>query len=335
MHMPEGDPHRSTMPWFRVTRDPEHSVIHSRSGRKKKRVKFKDVQQTQSIPNPTQENFPQRCITQLLDGVSHIYYTGKELTNWDSMHVHDIFTTVIKVSKEISTIPPVKDAVVNIFGQFMDIRMDNSDNRLIQALTKHWWTTTYTFLFLCAKIGVTPLDFTMLTSLSINRYLTQVPYENAWSVLFNAIQFLPNIDSNHIKSGNVSISHLRTYLTITTDREDDIIISRAFIFFMMGHLWFQTANDTSPLGYLAAVADLDEAAQYDWGYAILASMYHSLDTTVTTESTITGFAQLLMYWFYEYCGVGQPIVKEDVKFLAYPHLRSWERGNKRKKKPGY
>ncbi|KAF6163689.1 hypothetical protein GIB67_036149 [Kingdonia uniflora] len=36
------------------------------------------------------------------------------------------------------------------------------------------------------------------------------------------------------------------------------------------------------------------------------------------------------YWFYEYCGVGHPIVKEDAKFLAYPHLRAWERGNMRK-----
>ncbi|KAF6164035.1 hypothetical protein GIB67_028739 [Kingdonia uniflora] len=75
-----------------------------------------------------------RCITQLPDGVSHIYYTGKELTNRDSMRVHDTFTTVIKVWKEISTIPSVRDAVVNIFGQFMDIRLGNSDNRLIQSM---------------------------------------------------------------------------------------------------------------------------------------------------------------------------------------------------------
>ncbi|KAF6162826.1 hypothetical protein GIB67_029095, partial [Kingdonia uniflora] len=114
----------------------------------------------------------------------------------------------------------------------------------------------------------------------------------------------------HIKSGNVSIAHLRTYLTVAADREDDITIARAFILFMMGHLWFQTANDTVPLGYLAAVADLDSAAQYEWGYAILASLY--------------------MYWFYEYCGAGHPIVKEDIKFSAYPSLRAWERGNMRK-----
>ncbi|KAF6167723.1 hypothetical protein GIB67_017218 [Kingdonia uniflora] len=158
----------------------------------------------------------------------------------------------------------------------------------------------------------------MLTSFSIGQYPTQVSYDSAWSVLSNTRQFLLNIDSSHIKSGNVSILHLRTYLTVADDREHHITIARAFILFMMGHLWFQTANDTVLLGYLAAAADLDSAAQYDWGSAILASLYHGLDTAVTTGGAITGFVQLLMYWFYDYCRDGHPIVKEDAKFSAYP-----------------
>ncbi|KAF6175504.1 hypothetical protein GIB67_021994 [Kingdonia uniflora] len=267
MHMPEGEPHPSTLPGFRGTRDPERSVTRSRSGRKKKRVKYEDVQ-PQNIPDPTEDNFPRRCITQLLDGVSHIYYTGKELTNRDSMRVYGTFTTVFKVWKYIAIIPAVRDAVV--------------------------------------------------------------PYDDTWSILSNERQLLPNIDSSHIKSGNVNIAHLRTYLTVAADRKDDITISRAFIFFMMGHLWLQTANDTVPLRYLAVVNDLDSAAQYDWGYAILASLYHGLDTAVTTGGAITEFVQLLPYWFYEYCGVGHPIVKEEVKYPAYPCLRAWERGNRRK-----
>ncbi|KAF6148537.1 hypothetical protein GIB67_042496 [Kingdonia uniflora] len=95
----------------------------------------------------------------------------------------------------------------------------------------------------------------MLTSLSIGRYPTQVPYDDTWSILSNARQFLPNIDFSHIKSRNVSIAHLRTYLTVAANKEDDITIARAFILFMMGYLWIQTANDTVPLGYLAAVVD--------------------------------------------------------------------------------
>ncbi|KAF6148421.1 hypothetical protein GIB67_038776 [Kingdonia uniflora] len=158
----------------------------------------------------------------------------------------------------------------------------------------------------------------------------KVPYDDAWSVLSNAGQLLPNIDFSHIKSGNVNILHLRMYLTIVVDREDDITIAHVFILFMMGYLWFQTANDTVPLKYLAAVADLDEVAQEDWGSAILASLYHGLDTAVTTGGAITEFSQLLEYWFYEYCGVGHQIVKEEVKFSAYPRLRAWEMGNKKK-----
>ncbi|KAF6162761.1 hypothetical protein GIB67_029030 [Kingdonia uniflora] len=61
----------------------------------------------------------------------------------------------------------------------------------------------------------------------------------------------------------------------------------------MGHLWFQTANDTVPLEYHTIVADLDEAAQYDWGSAILASLYHGFDNVVTTGGAITIFSQLL------------------------------------------
>ncbi|KAF6166911.1 hypothetical protein GIB67_020140 [Kingdonia uniflora] len=218
------------------------------------------------------------------------------------MRVHSTFTTVIKVWKEISTIPLVRDAVVNIFGQFMDIHLGNFDNRLIQALTEHWWPTTHTFLFPCTEIEVTHLDFQMLTSLSIGRYLTQVPYDNAWSVLSKAKQMLPNIDFSHIKSGNVSISHLRTYLTIAAVRKDNITIACAFILFMMGHLWF----------------------------AILASLNHGLDTAVMTGGAITGFAQLLTYWFYEYYGVGHLMFKEDVKYLAYLYLRACDRGNRKK-----
>ncbi|KAF6135001.1 hypothetical protein GIB67_014050 [Kingdonia uniflora] len=59
-------------------------------------------------------------------------------------------------------------------------------------------------------------------------------------------------------------------------------------------------------------------------------MYHGLDTAVTTEGAITGFVQLLPYCFYEYCGVGHPIVKEEIMYLAYLRLRALERGNKRK-----
>ncbi|KAF6172979.1 hypothetical protein GIB67_006355 [Kingdonia uniflora] len=176
MQMSEGGPHPSTLLGFRGTKDLERSVTRSRFGRKKKRVEFEDVQ-PQNIQNPTEDNFPRMCITQLPDGVSQIYYTGKELTNRDSMRVHDTFTTVFKVWKYIATLPAVS-------------------------------------------------------------------YDGTWSVLSNARQLLPNIDSSHIKSGNVSIAHLRTYLTVEANREDDITIARVFILFVTGHLRYHIDHRT-------------------------------------------------------------------------------------------
>ncbi|KAF6138058.1 hypothetical protein GIB67_042963 [Kingdonia uniflora] len=148
-------------------------------------------------------------------------------------------------------------------------------------------------MFPCVEIRITPIDFHMLTSLAIGRYPTQVSYDDSWSILSTTRQLLPRIESSNTKSENVSISYLRTYLIVTDDQEDDITIVHAFILFMIGHLWFQTANDTVPLGYLTAVTDLDEAANYNWGSAILASLYHGLDTAVTTGGASTGFPQLL------------------------------------------
>ncbi|KAF6146576.1 hypothetical protein GIB67_008862 [Kingdonia uniflora] len=142
------------------------------------------------------------------------------------------------------------------------------------------------------EIGITPLDFTMLTSLPIDKYPTQLP-----------------------------IAHLRTYLIVIDDRSNDSMVAHAFILFMMEYLWFQTANDTVPLGYLGAVADSDETPLYEWGSTILASLYHGLDTAVTTGGAITGFLLLLEYWFYEYYGVSHPIVNNALKMTSYPCLK--------------
>ncbi|KAF6170909.1 hypothetical protein GIB67_014726 [Kingdonia uniflora] len=241
------------------------------------------------------------------------------------MRPYDTFTAFIKVWNEIYKILTRRDPVVKIFGRFMDIKLGNSDNQLIQALTERWLPTTHTFIFPCAEIVITPLDFTMLTSLPIGKYPTQLSYDDRQSVISEAMKLLPRITSNNTKSGNVIIAYLKKYLTVTDDRSNDSTVARAFILFMMRHLWFQTANNTIPLRYLEAMADLGEAPSYDWGFSILASLYYGLDTAVTTGGVITGFSQLL-----EYCGVGHPIVNNALKMTLHPRLKAWEKGNWKK-----
>ncbi|KAF6157927.1 hypothetical protein GIB67_015243 [Kingdonia uniflora] len=133
---------------------------------------------------------------------------------------------MIKVWNEIFIISTIRDRVVKIFGRFMDIKLGNSDNRLIQALTECWWPTIHIFIFPCAEIGITPLNFTMLTLLPIGKYPTQLPYDDRWSVISEARQLLPRITSNNTKSGNVSIAHLRTYLTVTDNQSNGSTVAR-------------------------------------------------------------------------------------------------------------
>ncbi|KAF6164734.1 hypothetical protein GIB67_040986 [Kingdonia uniflora] len=141
-------------------------------------VVFEEPEEIQGQSNPAKDKIPQiRFITALPDGVKQIFHTSKDLTNHDSMRPHGTFTTVIKVWNEISIISTIRDPVVKIFGRFMDIKLGNSDNRLIQALER-WWLITHTFLFPCAEMGITPLDFTMLTSLPIGKNPTPLSYDD-------------------------------------------------------------------------------------------------------------------------------------------------------------
>lgn len=42
-------------------------------------------------------------------------------------------------------------------------RLTNSDRQLTQAMVERWWPTTHTFHFNSFELGLTPLDFFMIT----------------------------------------------------------------------------------------------------------------------------------------------------------------------------
>lgn len=45
----------------------------------------------------------------------------------------------------------------------LDVTMPKSDNKFVEALITRWWDTTHTFHLPKVEIGITPLDFTLLT----------------------------------------------------------------------------------------------------------------------------------------------------------------------------
>ena len=61
--------------------------------------------------------------------------------------------------------------------------------------------------------------------------------------------------------------------TVIVGPED---IARVFLFFCVGHIFFPTARDSVPIGWLAALEDLEIVGSYDWGSTIPARIYYSL-----------------------------------------------------------
>ena len=65
---------------------------------------------------------------------------------------------------------PVRNQIlVSPFGSLFRCGYAVADRSLVYALIERWWDTTHTFHFPQGKIGITPLDVTMLTGMSIKR----------------------------------------------------------------------------------------------------------------------------------------------------------------------
>lgn len=89
-------------------------------------------------------------------------------------------------------------------------------------------------------IGLTPLDFTMLTSITLRMNTLSIPYNESWSQFANASQFLPLVEKD-IKIGNVAISHFVKYFgddNIGANVNNVDHIARIFLLYMIGTFFY-------------------------------------------------------------------------------------------------
>ena len=73
----------------------------------------------------------------------------------------------IRVTKMILSTP---------FGPLIDVSWGRHDASIGFVLAERWWDTTHTFHFPWGEAGITPLDFTMLTGMSVGAGDT-VPFD--------------------------------------------------------------------------------------------------------------------------------------------------------------
>ncbi|KAF6161313.1 hypothetical protein GIB67_009200 [Kingdonia uniflora] len=193
------------------------------------------------------------------------------------------------------------------FEEFLRIKAGNSNNCLIHALVKRWWSSTHTFHFPCRELGVTPLNFVMLASLCFGVGL-ELPYDDKYSMFEEAQMMFPGITTNDIKYGNITLVHLKTWKGALNPKinnynhDIDIVYTRASIAYMMSNIFFSNVSASLPASYLAALTDhhIQGASRFDWGTPIMAALYRGLHKVSVLKSrkgkrSITGFHALLEF----------------------------------------
>lgn len=123
------------------------------------------------VPISHMEN---RRLFVLPDGLRHIGTLQKE-------HPNEITTTIneksschiaVELGTKIRTKAGTSERAAECFRFYSDVswmkffcvgRLTNTDRQLTQAMVERWWPTTHTFHFNTFELGLTPLDFFMIT----------------------------------------------------------------------------------------------------------------------------------------------------------------------------
>ncbi|KAF9624295.1 hypothetical protein IFM89_009203 [Coptis chinensis] len=86
--------------------------------------------------------------------------------SWESVK---FFWKALRSRKEPGFIRICDAILATPFGGIIDVPYLKNDKALTYALVERWWDTTHSFHFPCGEATITPLDFSMLTGLSIGR----------------------------------------------------------------------------------------------------------------------------------------------------------------------
>ena len=92
----------------------------------------------------------------------------------------------------------VRDQILlSPFGSLFRCGYVVADRSLVYALIERWWDTTHTFHFPQGEIGITPLDVTMLTGMSIERGRAVTIGDDRYSKFDDAQRFWPGLMDEH------------------------------------------------------------------------------------------------------------------------------------------
>ena len=216
------------------------------------------------------------------------------------------------------------------FRDFLDLpRFAHVDRCLVEALSERWWPTTHSFHFPDFELGLTPLDFYMLTGIEVGRPdRVPVPFDSAYEEFQSYSIYLPDMAEDLVTGGAVTLTTLQQYIVDHMASEEmHTPVIRAFLLYLFGSTFFSNNKGTIRLGFLAGLLDVDALHIYDYGTAILGYLYVALDTYAVQRSRqLYGFWYILPFWYYEYTANMHPrLIPEAIStpYIYFPRLRRW------------
>jgi hypothetical protein len=212
---------------------------------------------------------------------------------------------------------PIRNQILESpFGSLLRGGYAVADRTLVYALIERWWDTTHTFHFLQGEIGITPLDVTMLTGMSIGsgRAVT-FGDDPRYSDIEYARRFWPTLRNEHWTKGGIRPTFfVNEFYLATREAEDgwcpmgndrDTYV-RAFYFYLITQCFFPTGDSSLRLGWVECLEDLDNIHTYDWGGSMFAALIFAMDQACRPRNNVAEGQ----------CGGFTPLLQVSYKFLV-------------------
>ncbi|KAF8389240.1 hypothetical protein HHK36_025933 [Tetracentron sinense] len=217
------------------------------------------------------------------------------------------------------------------FASFLSIPLSYSDRRLILAVCERWFGETNTFHFPCCELGLTPLDFVMLTGIRIEG--KPIP---AFHIMDPGLAAglmgvsLETMVDDHAWDKKLKMTWLAESLrrdgfaTIQSDSPGFEGLFRRLFLYILGECFFMNDHYSIKTSLLELMDPLDQIRSHDWGGCVYGSILWGLRRVSRGDGqSIRFFYPIIEMWAHEYLDSFHPSLKIPVDD-AFPWSTRWK-----------
>ncbi|KAF8406117.1 hypothetical protein HHK36_008197 [Tetracentron sinense] len=218
------------------------------------------------------------------------------------------------------------------FASFLSIPLSYSDRRLILAICERWFGETNTFHFPCCELGLTPLDFVMLTGIRIEG--KPIPafhiMDPGLAAGLMGVSLETMVDDHAWDKKKLKMTWLAESLrrdgfaTIQSDSLGFKGLFRRLFLYILGECFFMNDHYSIETSLLELMDPLDQIRSHDWGGCVYGSILWSLRRVSRGDGqSIRFFYPIIEMWAHEYLDSFRPSLKIPVDD-AFPWSTRWK-----------